>query len=130
MRFNRGMLGSSVYVGEWSVEGARAKELEASNRVSITFRDLEHVPPVMFDPKIVDVIEQTTVELGIPARRMVSGAGHDAQLMAEMCPTAMIFIPSQDGISHSPAEYSSPENLERGTNVLLHAALKLADQRE
>jgi N-carbamoyl-L-amino-acid hydrolase len=43
-----------------------------------------------------------------------------------MCPTAMIFVPSQDGISHSPAEYSSPEDLERGANVLLQAALKLA----
>jgi N-carbamoyl-L-amino-acid hydrolase len=105
---------------------ARARELEASDNVSITFRALEHVLPVKFDPMVVDVIEQAALELGIPAKRMVSGAGHDAQLMAEMCPTAMIFVPSQDGISHSPAEYSSPEDLERGANVLLQAALKLA----
>jgi N-carbamoyl-L-amino-acid hydrolase len=109
---------------------ARAKEIEVSDGVSITFRDLEHVPVVNFDPAVVGVIEQITKELGIPAKRMVSGAGHDAQLMAEMCPTAMIFIPSRDGISHSPAEYSSPEDLERGANVLLHAALKLANQKE
>jgi beta-ureidopropionase / N-carbamoyl-L-amino-acid hydrolase len=109
---------------------ARAKDLEASDDVSIIFRDLEHVPVVNFDPAIVDVIEQTTKELGIPAKRMVSGAGHDAQLLANMCPTAMIFVPSRDGISHSPDEYSSPEDLERGANVLLHAALKLAKQKE
>jgi N-carbamoyl-L-amino-acid hydrolase len=109
---------------------ARAKEIEISDGVRISFRDLEHVPPVKFDPIVVEVIEDVTKELGIPAKRMVSGAGHDAQLLAEMCPTAMIFVPSRDGISHSPAEYSSPEDLERGANVLLHAALRLANQKE
>jgi N-carbamoyl-L-amino-acid hydrolase len=109
---------------------AYAKELEASDSVSISFRDLEHVPPVKFDPAVVNVIEGATKELGIPAKRMVSGAGHDAQLLAEMCPTAMIFVPSRDGNSHSPAEYSSLKDLERGANVLLHAALKLANQKE
>ena len=106
-----------------------AKEIEASDGVSITIRALEHVPPVKFDPMVVDVIEQTADELGISSRRMISGAGHDAQLMASMCPTAMIFIPSRDGISHSPAEYSSLEELETGANVLLHVALKLASQK-
>ncbi len=109
---------------------ARAKEIEASDGVSITIRALEHVLPVEFDPKVVDTIEQTADELRISSRRMISGAGHDAQLMAGMCPTAMIFVPSRDGISHSPAEYSSPEELETGANVLLHAALKLANQKE
>jgi beta-ureidopropionase / N-carbamoyl-L-amino-acid hydrolase len=108
----------------------RAREIEASDGVSITFRDLEHVPVVNFDPAVVDVIEQAAKELGIPAKRMVSGAGHDAQLMADVCPTAMIFVPSRNGISHSPDEYSSPEDLERGANVLLQAALKLANQKE
>lgn len=105
----------------------RAKEIEASDSVSISIRALEHVLPVKFDPTVVDVIEQTADELGISSRRMISGAGHDAQLMAGMCPTAMIFVPSRNGISHSPAEYSSPEELETGANVLLHATLKLAN---
>ncbi|MGB7874506.1 MAG: M20 family metallo-hydrolase, partial [Anaerolineales bacterium] len=109
---------------------ARARELEASDGVTVTFRELEHVLPVQFDPTIVDMIEQTAIELGIPARRMVSGAGHDAQLLASMCPTGMIFVPSRDGISHSPDEYSSPEDLDRGANLLLHIALKLANQKE
>ena len=106
---------------------ARAKEVETSDGVTISIRDVEHVLPVKFDPTIVDVIERTAIELGTSSRRMISGAGHDAQLMAAMCPTAMIFVPSRDGISHSPDEYSSPEDLERGANVLLHASLKLAN---
>ncbi len=106
---------------------ARIKEVERSDRVSISVRDLEHIPLVSFDPMIVDLIENIADELGIPAERMVSGAGHDAQLLASMCPTAMIFVPSQDGISHSPTEYTSPQDLENGANVLLHAALKLAN---
>jgi len=109
---------------------ACAKELEASDGVSITFRSLEHVLPVKFDLGVVEVIEQAANELGYPFRRMVSGAGHDAQLMIHMCPTAMIFVPSRDGISHSPAEYTSPEDLETGANLLLHTVLKLADQKE
>jgi N-carbamoyl-L-amino-acid hydrolase len=109
---------------------ARAREVEASDSVAITIRALEHVRPVKFDPAIVDVVGQTAENLGIPHRRMVSGAGHDAQLMASICPTAMIFIPSRNGISHSPAEYSSPEDLATGANVLLQAALALANQKD
>ena len=108
----------------------RAKEIEASDGVTISIHALEHVLPVKFDPAIVDIIEQTATALDIPSLRMVSGAGHDAQLLAIMCPTAMIFVPSRDGISHNPAEYSSPEDLETGANMLLHAALKLANQKE
>jgi len=108
---------------------AYAKKIEKSDGVTISIRDLEHVLPVKFDSIIVNIIEATTGELGISARRMISGAGHDAQLLASMCPTAMIFVPSKDGISHSPDEYSSPEDLETGANVLLHSALKLANQK-
>ncbi|MDK1028486.1 MAG: M20 family metallo-hydrolase [Anaerolineae bacterium] len=107
---------------------ARAKELETSDGVTITIRDLEHVLPMKFDPLIVDAIGQSTKELNLPAHRMVSGAGHDAQLLAKMCPTAMIFVRSRDGISHNPAELSSPEDLEKGANVLLQTALNLANQ--
>jgi N-carbamoyl-L-amino-acid hydrolase len=57
---------------------------------------------------------------------MPSGAGHDAQMLARVCPTAMIFTQSKDGLSHNPAEYTSPEDLEAGTNVLLQTMLTLA----
>ena len=56
---------------------------------------------------------------------MPSGAGHDAQDMAVITPTGMIFVPSIDGISHSPEEFSSPEAIEKGVNILLHSILDL-----
>ena len=59
---------------------------------------------------------------------MPSGAGHDAQEMAVICPIGMIFIPSKEGISHSPKEYSSPKDIANGANVLLHTVLKLDKQ--
>jgi beta-ureidopropionase / N-carbamoyl-L-amino-acid hydrolase len=58
---------------------------------------------------------------------MVSGAGHDAQMMATVVPTAMIFVPSVKGISHNPAEHTGPEDIVAGGNVLLAAALQLAN---
>ncbi|MGI9594695.1 MAG: M20/M25/M40 family metallo-hydrolase, partial [Acidimicrobiales bacterium] len=61
-------------------------------------------------------------------KRMPSGAGHDAQMMARVCPTAMVFTPSRAGLSHNPAEYTEPEHLEAGANVLLHTMLTLAGE--
>ena len=59
---------------------------------------------------------------------MPSGAGHDAQEMSAICPIGMIFVPSKNGISHSPKEYSSPKDISNGANVLLHTILKLDEQ--
>ncbi len=59
---------------------------------------------------------------------MTSGAGHDAQMLARISPTAMIFVPSIAGVSHSPAELTGPEDLEAGANVLLHSLMELASQ--
>ena len=56
---------------------------------------------------------------------MPSGAGHDAQDMARIVPTGMIFVPSKDGISHSPQEYTSPGDMANGANVLLHTILQI-----
>ena len=63
---------------------------------------------------------------GHTVRRMPSGAGHDAQMLARVCPTGMIFVPSVNGLSHNPAEYTSPADLEAGANVLLQVMLELA----
>jgi N-carbamoyl-L-amino-acid hydrolase len=102
------------------------KGIAGEEKVEITSRMLARVSPSRCDPSIVAEIEASAKELGYSHRRMVSGAGHDAQIMAHICPTAMIFIPSKDGISHSPAEYSRPEDIEAGANVLLQTALRLA----
>jgi N-carbamoyl-L-amino-acid hydrolase len=103
-----------------------SREIEVSDGVRVDVKELEKVPAVKFDDSIVSSLEVVSNSLGIQSRRMISGAGHDAQLMARICPTAMIFVPSVGGISHSPAEYSSPEALEDGANTLLHALLMLA----
>ena len=107
---------------------AFAKEIEIEDGVRVDIRPLEHVQPVHYHPLAIGAIEGAIQELGLDSRRMVSGAGHDAQLLAHTFPAAMIFVPSQDGISHSPREYTPPENLALGAEVLLNAVLKLADQ--
>ncbi len=94
---------------------------------TVETRVLARFEPVIFDPAVVDLVERTAAELGHTVKRMPSGAGHDAQMLARVCPTAMVFTPSRDGISHNPAEYTSPSDLEAGTNVLLHTMLQLAN---
>jgi N-carbamoyl-L-amino-acid hydrolase len=58
---------------------------------------------------------------------MISGAGHDAQMMAQICPTAMVFVPSVGGLSHNPREFMAGDDMVAGANVLLQAALDLAE---
>ncbi len=70
-------------------------------------------------------IRKASDELGLSHQQMQSGAGHDAQDMALICPVGMIFIPSKGGISHSPEEYSTPVDIANGANVLLHTLLQL-----
>nr|WP_197030513.1 M20/M25/M40 family metallo-hydrolase [Halomonas sp. BC04] len=72
-------------------------------------------------------MEAAARALGHSVMRMPSGAGHDAQMLARVCPTSMIFVPSVDGISHNINEYTASEDLEAGTNVLLQVLLDLAE---
>jgi N-carbamoyl-L-amino-acid hydrolase len=65
--------------------------------------------------------------LGQSVLRLPSGAGHDAQMLARVCPAGMIFVPSHRGISHNPAEHTEPDDLTAGANVLLQALLQLAE---
>ena len=104
------------------------KKVEAEDGVTIEVRALEHVLPVRFHTMVIEAVEGAVLKLGLKYQRMVSGAGHDAQLMAHKFPSAMIFVPSREGISHSPKEYTAPEDLERGANVLLHAVMGLANR--
>ncbi len=71
-------------------------------------------------------IERSAGRLGLATQRMPSGAGHDAQMLARVCPTAMIFTPSVEGLSHNIAEYTSPEDVGAGADVLLQTLLALA----
>jgi len=84
--------------------------------------------PALSDPAIREIIGDVAKGLGYSTRAMPSGAGHDAQAMAQLGPMGMIFIPSIGGISHSPKEFSTPEDIERGARVLMGAVLQ-ADKR-
>lgn len=85
----------------------------------ISYRSLVRFNPVVFAAEIVDAVEAEAQAQGFSNRRMPSGAGHDAQFMAGVCPAGMIFVPCKDGISHNVTEYSTPQDLENGANVLL-----------
>lgn len=104
------------------------KELEKTDRVTIHTERLSRFKPVIFDEKIVKLIEAYAKEDGYSCRRITSGAGQDAQNMALLCPTAMIFIPSIGGISHNPKEFSREKDLIAGANVLMQVICDLAQK--
>jgi N-carbamoyl-L-amino-acid hydrolase len=99
----------------------------AAGRLGLHLQEIWHAPPVAFDPDCIEAVRQATNQLGLSAREIVSGAGHDAVYMARVVPTAMIFVPCKDGISHAEVEYASPEACADGANVLLHAVLARAN---
>jgi N-carbamoyl-L-amino-acid hydrolase len=103
------------------------KELEQSEGVTITARRLARFEPVSFDAALADRIAHHAQALGLSQQRMTSGAGHDAQMLARICPTSMIFVPSVGGISHNPAEHTAQEDLIAGANVLLASLTELAN---
>ena len=82
--------------------------LAAQEQVSITTRSLARFDPVIFPADMVSLVETTAHELGLSCRRLPSGAGHDAQMMARICPASMIFVPSVGGLSHNVREHTKP----------------------
>jgi beta-ureidopropionase / N-carbamoyl-L-amino-acid hydrolase len=103
------------------------RDLAAREGLEIRTRRLARFEPVVFDKHIVSIIQESAEFLDQPIRSMTSGAGQDAQMLARICPAAMIFVPSIGGISHSPSESTRPEHLELGANVLLQTVLRLAE---
>ena len=101
-------------------------EIEKTDGVKITAERLSRFKPVLFDEGIVKLIEKHAEEHGLSCRRITSGAGQDAQNMALLCPTAMIFSPSHNGISHNPAEYTSDSDLISCAEVLYDVMSELA----
>ena len=85
-----------------------------------------HVLPLQFDPAVVGAVEAAAAAEGVSALRLPSGAFHDAQFVAAVCPTGMIFVPCRNGVSHNPAEYATPAHLAAGTRVLTHTLVELA----
>ncbi|MFO1080186.1 MAG: Zn-dependent hydrolase [Reyranellaceae bacterium] len=102
-------------------EAARQEQVELEARVLARFE------PVPFDPRLVDRVEHHARRLGHSTRRMPSGAGHDAQMMQRLCPTAMIFVPSVGGLSHNVAEHTEADDLGAGAQVLADLLVELAE---
>jgi N-carbamoyl-L-amino-acid hydrolase len=94
--------------------------------LGIDLQAVANYAPCPFDPDSVRVVEQTAERLGYSHMRVTSGAGHDAVYLARVAPTAMIFVPCRDGISHNEIEDADPSHLEAGANVLLHCMLARA----
>lgn len=104
------------------------KELEQSDHVQITYQQMTHFDPVPFDEGICQKIEAAAHARGLNTCRMVSGAGQDAQMLARICPTAMIFVPSVNGISHNPKEYTADEDCINGANVFLDVVVEMTNE--
>ena len=103
---------------------ARAGEIARAHGTSIEFKDLEATAvPALTDRRIQHIIEGAARELGLTAMATPSGAGHDAQDIAHIAPIGMIFVPSAGGVSHSPREYTAPEDVLHGVDVLLRTVL-------
>jgi len=99
-----------------------------ARREGVTY-ELEHywrVPRTAFDAEVVNTVERAAKSLGCGHRRILSGAGHDAQYMAAIAPTGMIFVPSRAGRSHCEEELTPMDDVEHGANTLLLAAAELA----
>ncbi len=101
------------------------KEIADENDLDIRVTKLARTPTVRFDKMIADIIAEAASDLGLSSLRMTSGAGHDAQMISAIAPTAMIFVPSIGGISHNPREASSETDLVAGANVLLEVVRRM-----
>ena len=107
---------------------AEATRIGAENGTTFSYKETNVNTPAPTDVRIRAVIDRSARELGFTTRSMPSGAGHDAQDMARLGPVGMIFIPSVGGISHAPKEFSRPQDVENGANVLLQTILALDAQ--
>ncbi len=105
----------------------QCKNIAQVNNLELAFEQIWHNPPVEFNQQCVSAVRDSTQMLGINYQDIVSGAGHDAVQIARVAPTSMIFVPCKDGISHNENESAKLKDLEDGCNVLLHAALKMAN---
>jgi len=100
-------------------------QIAISEGVQIKTRQLVRFEPVIFDDSVIDLVESIAKEQNNSVQRMPSGAGHDAQMLARVCPAGMIFVPSVKGISHNAAEFTDEADLNAGANILLHTMLAL-----
>lgn len=100
------------------------RNIAVAEGVQISTERLARFQPVTFDAGLVEAIASSAERLGFSYRRMSSGAGHDAQMIARICPAAMIFVPSRGGVSHNPREHTDDDQLIKGVEVLLDVVIR------
>jgi hydantoinase/carbamoylase family amidase len=105
---------------------AEARAIAARRGLEVEVTPIVDDVPVACDPAVIEAAADAAQELGLPFRRMTSGAYHDAMVMGARVPIGMIFVPSAGGISHHPDEYTAPEDVERGVRVLAGTLARLA----
>ncbi len=116
------------------MEAMRAEILAAFARIGaemkLEFNILAEAmrEPVIFPDGMVTMVEEVARDLGHSCMRLPANTGHDALSLARVCPTALLFVPSRDGISHSEYEYTSPEHCAAGAEVLMHTVLRRANR--
>ena len=109
----------------------RAQLIGKETDTEIEFNEIDiGVEPTLTDPNLQEVIRQTAEALDLSYARLPSGAAHDAQNMAHVAPSALIFVPSVGGISHSPQEYTKPRDVANGANLLLQTLIRLDRQAD
>ena len=101
---------------------ARRRKLRFHHTIQST------INPVLASPEILRILESQAKDLSLRYRNMTSGAAHDAQQVAQIAPVAMVFVPSKKGYSHSPAEWTSWDDVEAGANLMLRALLLLSNK--
>jgi beta-ureidopropionase / N-carbamoyl-L-amino-acid hydrolase len=106
----------------------RVHTLCAEERVTATSRPLLITPPTPMHPAMMETLSAACGDIGVTPLRFPSGPGHDAGIVARVVPTGMLFVPSVNGISHAPDEFTDAASLERGANALLHAVLRLMEE--
>lgn len=115
-----------LYEGGQEIVANLIREVAERHGLEVSLTQTVDAKPVRFDPGMVDLVERKTKELGLSYKVMHSGAGHDAQFMSHLCPTAMIFVPSIGGRSHCPEEKTLKVDCVNGANVLLRCVLELS----
>lgn len=117
---------SKDHIGKMILE--RMEAIAKKRGVQVSWRQQNNDAPMPCDLHIMEKIERYSEEMGIPYKKMVSGAFHDSMFLGEFCPVGMIFVPSRDGLSHCPEEWTDYQYLETGSQVLAAVLAELANE--
>jgi len=106
------------------------ERISTKHRLAASIDEMSRLAPVSLDAGITSIVETEAKRLGLTYMRMPSGAGHDAQTMQAICPSALIFVPSHSGISHAPEEWTDWADIEKGARLYLATLCRLAGAEE